>query len=574
MTPQQQRELEQHLTFIYGDQGEDTVKHTLSELRTLLETFSEQHPDLKHTASERLSEKDAVLITYGDQISEPNKAPLKSLGEFAQEHLKGVLNGIHLLPFYPYTSDDGFSVVDYLQVDPKLGSWEDVETLGQSFRLMFDAVINHVSASSPWFQGFLQGDPDYRDYFITVDPDTDLSSIVRPRATPLLTPFETSEGTKHVWTTFSADQIDLNYAHPPVLLEVTRTLLEYVARGAEIIRLDAITYLWKEIGSSGVHHPKTHRVMQLLRSVMNIVAPRVVLLTETNVPHQENISYFGDGYNEAQMVYNFALPPLTLHAFMRGDASTLEDWANTLDTPSGDTCFFNFLASHDGVGVRPVEGMLPEADVAALVERARSHGGLVSTKRNADGSESPYELNINYFDALSNPNAGEALELQVSRFLCAQSIMLTLAGVPGIYVHSLLGSRSDHEGVEKTGRNRSINREKFERGRLERELSDPEHLRHRVFSAYRSMLQTRRAEPAFHPQAPQRILNTPRAIFGLERTRPDGSGALYCLHNLSDTFQDVQLPIKRARDLLTGERLDTAQRVTLEPYQVRWLSEG
>ena len=161
-----------------------------------------------------------------------------------------MVDDIHLLPFYPYSSDDGFSVIDYKQVNPALGTWDDVARVGQNFHLMFDGVINHISAQSAWFKAFLQDDPKYRDYFIVVEGEPDLSQVVRPRTLPLLTEFTTPSGAKKVWTTFSADQIDLNYANPEVLLDIIDVLLFYVAHGAELIRLDAIAYLWKEIGTT------------------------------------------------------------------------------------------------------------------------------------------------------------------------------------------------------------------------------------------------------------------------------------------------------------------------------------
>jgi sucrose phosphorylase len=388
--------------------------------------------------------------------------------------------------------------------------------------------------------------------------------VVRPRTTPLLTPFETPSGTKHVWTTFSSDQIDLNYANPAVLVEVVRVLLEYVHQGADIVRLDAVTYLWKEPGHPSVHHPKTHAILKLLRAVVEAAAPHVILLTETNVPHEENVSYFGDGFDEAQLVYNFALPPLVLHSVLEGDARALSAWAKTLKTPSNETWFFNFLASHDGIGVRGVEAILGAEKIARLAAAVTAHGGLVSYKTNSDGSQSPYELNISYFDALSNPKADEPLELQLERFVCAHAVMLSLAGVPGLYVHSLLGSRSFHQGVQASGMKRSINREKFELEALERALADPRSLRARVLARLSRLLEVRRSERAFHPQAPQQVLDTPSEVFAIRR----GEGVL-CYHNVSGKALSLPLAASPARDLLTGEVLHG--NLPLPPYGVRWL---
>ena len=572
MTPEDR--ILDHLHFLYPNDAEALWER----LQARLEAFRAAHPELRAMIppEERLTERDAILITYGDQITEPGKPPLGTLAEVLTRYAEGLISGVHILPFFPYSSDDGFSVIDYTTVHPDWGAWDDVERIGAHFRLMFDLVVNHISRQSDWFQGFLAGDPHYDDFFITVEPGADLSDVVRPRAKPLLTPVETAEGEKLVWTTFSPDQIDLNFANPEVLLRIIDVLLCYVDHGAEIIRLDAIAYLWKEIGTSCIHLEQTHRVVQLFRALFDLVAPNVMIITETNVPHEENISYFGDGTNEAQMVYQFSLPPLVLHALARGDASYLTAWAAGLtgDLLSQQTTFYNFLASHDGVGVRPVEGILPPEEVQWLAERTKAHGGHVSYKTNADGSKSPYELNISYFDALSDPQSAEPLEVQVRRFMVSQAIMLALRGVPAIYVHSLFGSRNYPAGIEATGRYRSINREKFRRADLEAALADPDDVRARVYTAYRRLLEVRRDHPAFHPVGSQRVLDFGPAVFALTRTAPDGSEMLLCVHNVTEQVQDIALSpgIKPTplRDMISGGIYDQ-ESVTLAPYQILWL---
>jgi sucrose phosphorylase len=313
------------------------------------------------------------------------------------------------------------------------------------------------------------------------------------------------------------------------------------------------------------------------------------LITETNVPHADNISYFGDGANEAQLVYNFALPPLTLHSFHSGDARILSAWAKTLTLPSDKTTFFNFLASHDGIGLNPARGILSVADIDALVEKTLAHGGLISYKHNADGTQSPYEMNINYFDVLSNPRSleppsfakhprgtaagakAESLDLQVDRFIAAQAIMLSLVGVPGIYFHSLFGSRGWPEGVQQTGRNRSINREKCQLNDLQSELADENSLRSKVYSAYSRLLKARSSTPAFHPHGTQQILDLHPSVFALERISPDGTSCVVCLHNVSGQTISFSTGYESAKDLFTGQPLPISD-LTLQPYQVLWAS--
>ncbi len=314
-----------------------------------------------------LDERDAVLITYADQVREDGQAPLATLRELLHaEGLDELVGTVHLLPFFPYTSDDGFSVSDYEAVDDAAGSWEDVAALGAQHELMFDLVLNHCSASHRWFQGYLRGEPGLERFFVEADPEADLSAVVRPRALPLLTPFESSRGLRHVWTTFSADQVDLNYAEPSVLLEMLSVLVGYLARGARIVRLDAVAYLWKTPGTTCIHLPETHEVVKLMRDLADALAPGSIILTETNVPHEENVSYFGDG-DEAQMVYQFALPPLLLDAVIHRDPGPLRAWLAELEPAPAGAAYFNFTASHDGVGLRPLEGLVEE-------RRARSRG--------------------------------------------------------------------------------------------------------------------------------------------------------------------------------------------------------
>jgi len=564
-----------HLVALYGPCAGAEAFERLGAILDRYRDLAASHAGSK-TA---LTEGDSILITYADQLSKLDAHPIEALTGFCERYLSRVVSGIHVLPFFPFSSDDGFSVSDYRAVNPALGDWEDVSRLGRHFRLMFDAVINHASVQHEWFQAFLKDDPRYRDYFIVVDGDPDLSQVVRPRALPLLSPFDTSSGPKRVWTTFSADQVDLNFQNPAVLLEIIDTLLFYVDHGAQLIRLDAIAYLWKEIGTACIHLPQTHRIIRLFRAVLDVVAPQVLLITETNVPHRDNISYFGNGRDEAQMVYNFALPPLVLHTFYTGSSRILSKWAAELRLPSDRTTFFNFLASHDGIGVNPARGIVPDREIEALIERTIQHGGLVSYKDDPSGAQIPYELNINYFDALSDPGADEPLRTQVDRFITAQAIMLALVGVPGIYFHSLFGSRGWRAGVDQTGRNRSINRQKFDLAAFESELADESSLRHQVFQRYAQLLRARSASAAFHPHGGQQVLEHGEAVFALLRVSPDESQSVLCLHNISNQDQRVivnwkdvfRLPAGRSVDLITLADQPLNADLVLKPYQTLWL---
>jgi len=579
--------IRQKLSFIYG---EEVAQSLWPQMEAILDNFHQQISEKQAASpSGQLSQRDAILITYGDQIQAPDRPPLQALAEFLESHLQEAISGVHILPFFPYSSDDGFSVIDYRKVNPASGSWQDVDRLESNFRLMFDAVINHISRESEWFQGYLRNEVPYSAYFITVNPDMDLSMVVRPRALPLLTRVETLEGPRHVWTTFSDDQIDLNYANPQVLLEIVDLLLFYVAHGAEIIRLDAIAYLWKEPGTPCIHLPQTHAVVKLFRAVLDAVAPGVLLITETNVPHEENISYYGEVLpetgrtDEAQLVYQFPLAPLVLHSFIAGSARALSRWAAGLHAPGP---FFNFIASHDGIGLMPARGLLAEAEIQALVDRTLEHGGQVSYKTNQDGSRSVYELNITLYDVLNDPENPD-LEIDVRRFLASQVIMLSLAGVPGIYVHSLFGSRNCQPCLERSGRARSINRQKFQKADLISALKAPASRTASVFMGYRHLLLQRAEHAAFHPQGAQKLLIQEggplgERVFGLLRSAPDESEQIVCLVNVSSERQEVRLDPNAWesleagawRDLISGKTYSSPPSgvsIPLKAYDYVWL---
>ena len=554
---------------LVGLYGHDAGASVFRQLTQLIDDF---HVRFLAPHSGGLDQRDTILITYPDQVQQADRHSLAVLTDFCRTYLREGITGVHLLPFYPWTSDDGFSVVDYRRVDPRYGDWDDIHRLGLQFKLMFDAVINHASVQSSWFQAMLAGDERYREYFILPHENDDLSQVVRPRALPLLTEFQTPSGIQKVWTTFSADQVDLNYSNPALLLEIIDILLFYVEQGADFIRLDAIAYLWKEPGTTCISLPQTHIVIQLFRLVLDEVAPHVRLITETNVPHIENISYFGNGKNEAHLVYNFSLPPLVLHAFQTGTAETLSSWAEHLALPDGAT-FFNFLASHDGIGLNPVRGILPEEEIDEIVERIKSHGGLVSLKDQADGTQRPYELNINYFDALNDPYAAEPIETQVDRFVTAHAILLAMRGLPAIYFHSLVGSRSWRDGALASGHNRTINRQKFQISELEGLLSDPNTLPAQVFAHLMRLLKIRAEHPAFDPYASQQVLNARPEVFSLLRTSSDGKEQILCLHNVSNLEHNLIRVDNWTYDLLGKKQLNTDAPITIKPYQTMWLIE-
>jgi sucrose phosphorylase len=547
--------------------GEQTGALALERIAPIIGKYGAQ----KGKKASYFSQEDVVLITYGDSLKKEGEVPLATLHAFANRYLKGAVSNIHFLPFFPYSSDDGFSVMNFFQIDPALGTWQEVAAIGKDFELMFDYVVNHFSAKGQWFENYLASHKGFEDFAIEVDPATDLSMVTRPRSLPLLSEYNKKDGqTVHLWTTFSADQIDFNFKSLDVLVKMIDVLLFYADQGATVLRLDAIAYLWKEIGTNCIHLPQTHDMVKLFRAVLDRVAPDVIILTETNVPHDENISYFGDGRDEAQMVYNFTLPPLLFYTFATGDATILSDWAKGLHLASENNTFFNFTASHDGIGVRPLEGILEPGEIETLIEIVKTNDGRVSYKRNPDGSDSPYELNITYVDAI----LGDRSSIQAEKFLASQSIQYALPGVPATYIHSLLGSRNWVEGVRLTGRARTINREKLQVENLISELKDPDSFRARIFFPYLDLIKTRKRQTAFHPNADFEILDVDPRLFGIKRFSTDQT--IVALTNISSKPVSVSLPASvssgPSTDLISGETIEPAS-FKLNPYQYMWLAE-
>ncbi len=583
MTPFEQT-VHHYLTHLYGPRAGE-VQRRIGQHLANFRTASTASPPANTAGHDAptWSEKDQWVICYGDSILDEGTPPLAVLDTFLQSYLGDAISGVHVLPFFPWSSDDGFSVIHYREVNSELGEWAHIQTLASHYDLMADLVLNHVSRESLWFVDYLTGSLPGRDYFIEVDPDTDVSQVTRPRSSPLLVPISTRRGTRHVWATFSEDQIDLNFENPDVLLEFVGILLFYLQQGVRIIRLDAVAFLWKRLGTSCIHLPETHTVVRLLRAIVDEIAPGTLLITETNVPHAENISYFGlerlakGAPDEAHMVYQFALPPLLLHTLTRGEATTIQTWLNSLPVLPEQCTYLNFTASHDGIGVRPLEGLLPDHERDALLELMHRFGGFVSMRSNPDGSDTPYEINITWFEAMRGTRRGPD-PWQIARFLCSQAIMLSLQGIPALYIHTLTGTLNDVEGVERSGRLRSINRRRWQLEELALLLESPSTPTHDVFHALHRLLEQRRQEPCFHPNAPQRVIDTPPELLAIERGPLRNGRRLLALYNVTDSKFDLAHAGDALNQALTQHHwqpldpLTAHHEETLPPYAVRWLA--
>ncbi len=523
------------------------------------------------------SSRDAVIITYGNTITDGINPPLVLLRDFLMRHLDGAIPNVHILPFFPYTSDDGFAVVDYMKVNSSLGDWHHIGLIAERFGLMGDLVLNHISSSHKWMVQFVQGKKPGVDYIKHAEDGEDFSKVVRPRAHPLFNRVQTAAGERNVWCTFSHDQVDVDFANPDVLTEFLRIMRFLIDKGLRIIRLDAVAFIWKVAGSPSIHLPEVHEIVRLMRTLCDHCTEKIVLITETNVPNHENLTYFGNR-NEAHAIYNFSLPPLLLHSLLSRSSDALNRWLMSMPPAQPGCAYLNFTASHDGVGLRPVEGLLNEEDRLSVVEAITGFGGLLSMRRMSDGQEHPYEMNISFYDAMKGTLDGPD-RFQNDRFICSQTIMMSLEGVPAFYIHSLLATSNDYEGVRMTGQNRSINRSKLDYPTLESELADPDSRRGHIFEVLLSRIKLRAQQPAFHPNASQVVLQLGSALFGVERLSLDHTQTVISVSNISDVPQvlsGVSLNLAHAEqwvDLLSGRSWDNPiSDLVLNPYQTVWLT--
>ena len=567
-----------HLEFIYADVD---LPLTIDQLAvSLMKTIGiDDEVDIAQPQSHYnyWDEDDIIMITYGDSVIDGDERPLVTLNRFLHRYCKNTVNNVHILPFFPYSSDDGFSVIDYSSVNESLGTWEDIEAIAKDYGLMTDLVINHCSARSAWFDNFVKGEGTGSDFFFTADPADDLSRVTRPRVSPLLRETETAKGTKHVWCTFSHDQVDFDFRNPNVLLAFVDIIRLYIDKGAKLFRLDAVAFLWKIVGTNCINLPQTHEVIRLLRTLIEHVDPSIIIITETNIPNRENLTYFGNA-NEAHAIYNFSLPPLLVNTLVSGDCKYLKSWMMSMPPAQNGTAYFNFIASHDGIGLRPAEGLLSDEEISELVHTMQNFGGKISWRASDHGQQKPYEINITLFDALQGTIKGPD-RWQIDRFICAHAIMLGMEGIPGLYIHSLLGTSNDYEKVANTGQNRSINRRRWELTELEALLDSPYSQHHKVLTRLSQLIRVRKAQPAFHPNATQFTLQLGNQIFGYWRQSLDRKQSVFCISNISDEEQSVLLSdinligTDNWIDLITRQEIALSSSfLQMKPYQTLWIS--
>jgi len=560
-----------HLDQIYKNKKNHKLSQTIFDI-----FFEKQNPIQPNPIDTKWGQEDVILITYANTFINQKKAPLKNLKNFLSKYIKKIINSVHILPFFPYSSDDGFAVIDFTKVNEGFGSWSDIERIAKKYKLMTDVVINHCSSRSQWFEQFKNNQKPGVNFFLELPKKTNTKKVIRPRTSDLLQEFNTASGKKYVWCTFGPDQPDLNYQNPEVMIEMLTIIKSYLDKGSQILRLDAIAFLWKDLNTNCINLNEAHEFVRLIRTLIDHYSDKAYLITETNIPNLENLSYFGNR-NEAHLVYNFALPPLIMHSLLNNSSHKLKQWLMRMPPAMFGTTYLNFIASHDGIGLRSVENILEKSEIDALISNATKANGKISYRTRGHISEA-YEINISLFDAFKYHIEDGLDRMQNQRFICAHTIMLAMEGIPAFYIHSLLATKNDYKKLLHTSQNRSINRHQWSVDDLEKKLSSRSHHK-KIFFELLRLIEVRKKQRAFHPNATQFTLEINESIFGLWRQSLDREQSIFSIHNISNkivTFNPSSLNMIETDswyDLISGKSLKNLyQEIKLKPYQSMWLS--
>ena len=553
---------------ILTKQNIDLLKN---EIVQLIEDFNKKNRVNKIN----ISEKTSLVISYGDNIYSSQSSSMKIFQKFFQKNLEKLFDTIHFLPFYPSSSDSGFAVKDHYQIDKKIGNWSDLKKISKSKKIMADVVINHASARGLWFKNFLKRKKPGKDYFLTVNSKFNTSKVVRPRDHKLLKKIKIFEKNDYLWRTFSPDQIDLNFKNPSVLLRFIKIIIHLINNGVTIFRLDAIAYLWKQNGTKCINLSQTHEIIKLLRVVTSLLNVQTLIITETNLPEKENLSYFGKN-NEANWVYNFSLPPLLIHAFLFENSSYLNQWSRKLPSTKHGNCYLNFIASHDGIGIRPTEGILNEKTLSSFLKRLKKNGSKFSYRKVQNKSKKVYEANITVFDALRKSDFDPKGLFFLERYISAHAIMVSFEGVPAVYFNSLFGKSNDEAKYIITGNNRDVNRYKWNFNNITTKLRDKKSKQSIFYRNIGALLEIKRKQKAFHPNASRININLGPKIFCFKRISKDKKQSIICMTNLSSKIQTPNFKkIGNYRDLLNSNlKFREGTSLILKPFQTVWLTNN
>lgn len=566
------------LNFIYRSiiSEEKTLEYS-KKINKLINIYKDKEP--KNSTKDYWSENTILLITYADSINRGlSGKTLNDFGKFYKQYLEKFINSIHFLPFFPSSGDGGFSVKNHNDVDKAYGTWEDIQSLSKKANIMTDLVLNHSSSKGDWYKNFLDDKNPGKNYFYVVDKNYDCSKVVRPRDHDLLTEIELQNKKKFLWCTFSHDQIDLNFKNPDVLLEFIRLILKLSSYGIKIFRLDAVAFIWKQPGTTCLNLSQTHEIIKLLRDIVDQLDKNLIIVTETNLPKQENLSYFGKN-DEAHWIYNFSLPPLIVNTFLFEDSVALTKWSMKMPPAQLGNAYLNFIASHDGIGMRPAEGVLSDKEIKKMLQRLKKNGSKFSMRKLSNNEEKVYEANISLFNALQFTDSDLKGKFALKRFIAAHCIILAIEGVPAFYFNSLFATKNDEETFANTGVKRNLNRYKWHYSTLVNLIKTNNTIEKNCYETFKKLISIRKIQPAFHPNATQFTLNLDKNIFAVWRQSRDRKQSIFALTNVSS--KTIKLNTNKINliddeqwfDLLSQEtKITDDQYIKLMPFQSLWIT--
>ena len=563
--------VKQYLFQIYSN---DLSKKQINNLFLNIKSIFTQ--PMKRSKNELWSEKDFLLITYADSIKKNNQKNFTTLNSFLKKYCKE-FSYIHILPFFPFSSDDGFAVEDYKKIKIEHGSWKDLKKITKTFDIMVDLVINHCSSKNKLFKNFLEDKNPGKDFFINSEKKFPKSNkIVRPRSSDLSKKVLVDGKNTYVWCTFGHDQVDFDFRNPNVLLYFFEIIKFYLDQDIKALRLDAVAFLWKELGTRCINLPQTHNIIRLIRLIIDRFYNKTLVITETNIPSHENLTYFGNN-NEAHCIYNFSLAPLLIHAVVSGNSFYLKKWSRGMPPAQENNSYLNFLSTHDGIGMRPVEGILPENEIQKYFNFFKKQGGLFSYRTNA-GKKSVYEVNITLLEAFKECYNGKD-KFFLERFILAHTILFSMEGIPAIYIQNYLGSKNDNAKVKKTNSFRSINRRNWNFDSLVKIFKNKSNINSKILHSLNRLMVLRKKQIAFHPNATQFTLQLGDIFFGIWRQSIDRSQSIFCISNLTNVKQKISLldinliSTNNWFDILSNKKIkNIGDELLFKPYQTFWIT--
>ena len=546
------------------------IDYLKDQIIHIIKKFNKKNPKKKL----KISEKTSLVISYGDNIYSNKSNSIKVFQNFFKKNLIKYFNAVHFLPFYPSSSDSGFAVKDHYKIEKRIGNWSDIKKISKFNHVMADIVINHSSARGLWFKNFLKKKRPGKDYFLIVNSKFDVSRVVRPRDHKLLKKIDIFQKSDYLWRTFSPDQIDLNFKNPAVLLRFIKIMVHLIKNGVMIFRLDAIAYLWKKNASKCINLKQTHDIVKLLRVITNLLNTQTIIITETNLPEKENLSYFGNN-DEAHWIYNFSLPPLLIHTFLFENSSYLNKWSKGLPNRKFGNNYLNFIASHDGIGMRPTEGILDEKSLNHFIKRLKKNGSKFSYRKVQNKSKKVYEANITVFDALKKSDTDPNGKFFLERYIAAHAIMISFEGIPAVYFNSLFGKSNDEAKYVITGNNRDVNRYKWNLRNITKKLSDKTSKQSIFLQNLGKLLDIKRKQKAFHPDAKRLNINLGSKIFCFKRISLDKKQTIISITNCSSIDQKPKLDkkYKKWKNIIHPQVKSTKDKaLKLRPFETMWLS--